>query len=63
MFGFKHVNSQIFAYFCGLFLLLNVNEILGATTADSWLMFAKETKKVLNKCYRNVCHMCFSMEF
>lgn len=54
MFGLKHVNSQIFTYLCGFCLLLNVNEILGATAADSWLIFARETKKVLSKCYRNV---------
>lgn len=54
MFGFRRANSQIFTFFCGFLLLLNVYEILGATSADSWLMFARETKKVLNKCYRNV---------
>lgn len=64
MFGFKCLSCQIFALFCGLFLLLNVNGILAATSADSWLMFARETKKILGKCYLNVGEIhLFLLEF
>lgn len=54
MFGVKCISSQIFTFRFGLFLLLNVIGIRAFTSADSWLMFARETKKILGKCYLNV---------
>ncbi|XP_031617104.1 uncharacterized protein LOC116336984 [Contarinia nasturtii] len=53
MFIFRHVNSQIFGLLWILLVLCNIYQILGETSADSWLIFAREAKKVLNKCYKN----------
>lgn len=55
---FRHVNSQIFAFLWSIVFLCNFHEILGATTADSWIVFARQAKSILNQCYKNVRELC-----
>lgn len=50
----KHVNNQIFVALWSVLFLFNVCTILGDTSADSWLLFAREAKKVIHKCLKNV---------
>ncbi|XP_055295660.1 uncharacterized protein LOC129565150 [Sitodiplosis mosellana] len=50
---FRHVNNQIFTFLWCIVFLCNFHQILGHTSADSWLVFAREAKKVLSKCYKN----------
>lgn len=54
---FRHVNSQIFAFSWSIVFLCNVYQILGETSADSWLIFTREARNVFNKCYKNVREM------
>lgn len=57
MWLFRHVNSQIFAFLWSIVFLCNVYQILGKTSADSWLIFTREARNVFNKCYKNVREM------
>lgn len=50
----KHVDSKILVALWSFLFMFNVCQIFGDTTADSWLLFAREAKKVIQTCLKNV---------